>query len=310
MNPSDLLSQFDKLSQLVGDTPLHHFSSLDPRPGVEIYAKLEWLQWGGSVKMRPAFNLMKEAVRRGELHRGISLLDSTSGNTGIAYASIASKVGLKATIIMPEDATEERKVLIRSLGADLILVPESMSSDEVFEYARQLALDHPDKYLDVNQYDNDDNWQAHAQTTAPEIMSQTDERITHFCAGLGTCGTFVGTGRKLKQLNPEIQLIGMHVAEKENDIEGWKYLAGSRHPKIYDPTLADDKVYVTTEEAFAMVRTVARQEGWIISPSSGAALAGAQKVAAGVEQGVVVTVLPDDGSKYGEVLKGLFEEPG
>ena len=310
MNSPDLLFQFDKLSKLVGHTPLHHFSSLDPRPGVEIYAKLEWLQWGGSVKMRPAFNLMKEAVRRGELHRGISLLDSTSGNTGIAYASIASKVGLKATIVMPEDATEERKVLLRSLGADLILVPESMSSDEVFEYARQLALDHPDKYLDVNQYDNEDNWQAHAQTTAPEIISQTDERITHFCAGLGTCGTFVGTGRKLKQLNPEIQLIGMHVAEKENDIEGWKYLAGSRHPKIYDPTLADDNVYVTTEEAFSMVKTVARQEGWIISPSSGAALAGAQKVAAGVEEGVVVTVLPDDGSKYGEVLKGLFEEPG
>lgn len=308
MTQQSLLDQFDRLSRLVGNTPLHRFSSLESDNGVEIHAKLEWLQWGGSVKMRPAFNLMHEAVRRGELHEGVSLLDSTSGNTGIAYASIAAKTGLRATIVMKESVTKERIALLRSLGAELILADESMSSDEVFDYTQNMAQENPDKYFYANQYDNDDNWKAHFNTTGPEIIRQTDERITHYCAGLGTCGSFMGTGRKLKQVNPAIQLVGMHIAEQDNEVEGWKYLAASRHPGIYVADFADDNISVSTEEAFTMVKTVARQEGWIISPSSAAALVGAQKVAHQLENGVVVTVLPDDGSKYGEILERIFGE--
>ena len=306
MTQDQLLAAFAAAEPLVGNTPLHRFQSLETSSGVEIHAKLEWLQWGGSVKMRPAFRLMKEAVKRGELHPGLRLLDSTSGNTGIAYAAIAAKVGLAVTIVMPEHATEERKLMMRSLGAELILTDTNLSSDEVFAYTQDLAARHPDKYFYANQYDNPDNCRAHSETTAPEIVDQTNERITHFCAGLGTCGSFTGTGKRLKELNSAIQLVGMHVAEKDNDIEGWKYLAGSRHPKIYDATMADDNVFVSTQEAFDMVKHVALHEGLLISPSSGAALAGAQQVARKLDKGVVVTILPDDASKYGEVMKKIM----
>ena len=208
---------------------------------------------------------------------------------------------------MPDNVTEERKIILKALGAKLLLVPGEMTSDEVHQYARDTYAANPDAYFYANQYDNPHNWQAHYRTTAEEIFSQTRGKVTHFAAALGTTGTFVGTGKKLKELNPNVQLVGLNVAEQDNEIEGWKHLASSRHPGIYDAALADRHLYITTEEAFGWVRKLAREDGLLVSPSSAAAVAGAAKLAEELENAIIVTVLPDDASKYGEIIRRIFQ---
>ena len=302
----NLLQQLEALAPFVGNTPLWPVRRAYQRSGVEIWAKLEWQQLGGSVKARAAYRMLWDALQTGYYQPGQTLLDSTSGNTGIALAMIAAQVGIPISLIMPEDASIERKRILESLGVDMQYTPAEMSSDEVFAYAQATYAQDPARYCYLNQYDNAANWQAHYHTTAREIYEQTAGRITHLACGLGTCGTFVGTGRRLREWNPEVQLVALHPNVKDNDIKGWKHLDSSRHPGIYDPTLANAHLKVTTEEAYFWMKKAARQEGLLLSPSAGAALAGAVKVADRLERGVVVTVFPDDASKYGALLQTLF----
>lgn len=303
---SNLLSALDQLSAYIGNTPLFPLENAYAKTGVQIHAKLEWQQLGSSVKARAAFNIIREAIRNGALTPEKSILDSTSGNTGIAYAAIAARLDLRCTIIMPESVTEERKTILKALGAELIYVSSDLSGDEVHQYAKDTYAANREKYFYANQYDNPHNWQAHYYTTAEEIFAQTEGKVTHFAAALGTTGTFTGTGKRLKELNPSIQLVGLNVEEQENEIEGWKHLATSKHPKIYDETLADHHVFVTTAEAFDWVRQLSRKEGLLVSPSSAAAVAGAVKLAEQIDKGLIVTVLPDDASKYGAIIQRLF----
>ena len=301
-----LLRSLDRLRSSIGHTPLMHLKSASSKSGVEVWAKLEWLQLGGSVKTRAAFNMIYQAVQDGSLTPDKSILDSTSGNTGISYAIIAAQIGLRCTIIMPENMTEERKIMLRALGAELIYVSGDLSGDEVHQFAKDTYARNSDQYFYANQYDNPHNWQAHYATTAKEIFDQTDGKVSHFAAALGTTGTFTGTGRRLKELKSGIQLIGLNVAEEDNEIEGWKHLASSNHPEIYDDQLADHHLHITTQDAFSWVTQLARQEGLMVSPSSAAAVAGAAKLAQQIDQGTIVTVMPDDGSRYGEIMNRLF----
>lgn len=304
---SNLLAKLDEIAKYVGQTPLMPIQNVFTKPGVTIYAKLEWEQLGGSVKSRPAFNMIKEAIVSGELTSEKSILDSTSGNTGIAYAIIASRLNLRCTIIMPENVTEERKTILRALGAELRLVPAEWTGDEVHQFAKDTYAKNPENYFYANQYDNPNNWKAHYLTTATEIFEQANEEITHFAAALGTTGTFMGTGKRLKELLPEIQLIGLNVEEQDNEIEGWKHLATAKHPKIYDESFADHHEFITTEEAFDWVKRLARTEGLLVSPSSAAAVGCAVKIAEKIDHGVIVTILPDDAGKYGEIVQRIFQ---
>ena len=308
MKTSNILTTLDQLANFIGNTPLMPIEKAYTKPGVQIYAKLEWEQLGGSVKSRPAFNMIRGAIERGELTPEKSLLDSTSGNTGIAYAAISRRLGLRCTIIMPENVTEERKTILKALGAELILVPGEMTGDEVHQYTKDTYAANPNAYFYANQYDNPDNWKAHYHTTAEEIFQQTNGKITHFAAALGTTGTFTGTSKRLRELVPNIQLIGLNVAEQDNEIEGWKHLASSNHPEIFEAELVDQHFHITTAEAFEWVQKLAREEGLLVSPSSAAAVVGAVKLAEQIEEGVIVTVMPDDASKYGEIIQRIFED--
>lgn len=301
-----LLQRLEALAPFVGHTPLWPIQRAYHRPGVAIYAKLEWQQLGGSIKARAAYRMLGDAIAQGTYQPGQTLLDSTSGNTGIALAMLAARLAIPITLIMPEDATIERKRILESLGVQMHYTPAEMSSDEVFALAQATYARDPDRYCYLNQYDNPHNWQAHYDTTALEIYEQTGGRITHFACGLGTTGTFTGTGRRLRTWHEGIQLVALHPDVKDNQIEGWKHLDSSRHPQIYDPSLADAHLRVSTAEAHYWMKKAARWEGLLLSPSSGAALAGAVKVADRLEQGVVVTVFPDDASKYGHTLHALF----
>lgn len=303
---SELLSALDNLASYVGNTPLMPIVNAYSKTGVQIHAKLEWEQLGGSVKTRAAFNMIREAICNDSLTPEKSILDSSSGNTGISYAVIAARLGLRCTIIMPDNVTEERKNILKALGAKLIYVSGDMTSDEVHQYAKDTYSANQENYFYANQYDNPHNWQAHYYTTAEEIFKQTMGQVTHFAAALGTTGTFIGTGKRLKELNPEIQLVGLNVAEQDNEIEGWKHLASSKHPEIYDDSMADYHLYITTEEAFEWVRKLAIEEGLLVSPSSAAAVAGAVQVAEKIGKGMIVTVLPDDANKYGAIIQRLF----
>jgi len=303
---SELLAKLDKLLPYIGNTPLLAITNAYSKTNVQIRAKLEWQQLGGSVKTRPAFHMIREAILNNTLTPKKSILDSTSGNTGIGYAIIAARLGLSCTIIMPENVTEERKTILKALGVELIYVSSEMTGDEVHQFAKDTYTANPEKYFYANQYDNPHNWQAHYQTTAEEIWKQTDGKVTHFAAALGTTGTFTGTGRRLKELNPDIKLIGLNVAEQDSEIEGWKHLASSNHPEIYDADLADQHLHITTAQAFEWVRKLARQEGLLVSPSSAAAVVGAVQLAEQISEGLIVTVMPDDANKYGEIVERIF----
>jgi cysteine synthase B len=302
---SKILNKVKRLSAQVGNTPLVRIKNLVPKKGVELWAKKEWEQLSGSVKCRAAYRIFLDALEKGELNEHKTLLDATSGNTGIAYAAIGSALGMKVALCLPENASVERKQILTSLGAEIIYTSKYEGTDGAQEMAKELTEKYPETYFYADQYKNDNNWKAHYYTTAVEIFNDLPG-LTHFVAGLGTTGTFVGTGRRLKELNPAIQLISFQPDSALHGLEGWKHLETAIVPGIYDPSVADQNIEVSTEEAYEIVRAAAKHEGLLLSPSSAANIAGALKVADQIDKGVVVTVLPDNADKYSEVIKRIL----
>ena len=290
------------LVDLVGNTPLLQLRALGAKfSNVEFYAKAEWFNPGGSVKDRAALAMIREGERNGELCAGKTILDATSGNTGIALAMIGAVLGYDVTLCVPSSASQERLRTIRALGAKVILTPGEEGSDGAIRGARDEFAKNPWKYFYPDQYTNPANPRAHYETTAPEIWRQTQGRVTHFVAGLGTSGTFMGVARKLKELNPAIRVISVQPDEPFHGLEGLKHMASAIVPSIYDAALADEDMAVRTEDAFAMVRRLAREEGILAGVSSGAALCACLRVAQKLprdERALIVTVFPDSGDRY------------
>ena len=290
------------LVELIGNTPLLRLGAVDTGfPNLEFYAKAEWFNPGGSVKDRAALAMVREGEKSGKLCAGKTILDATSGNTGIAFAMIGAALGYSVTLCVPSSASAERLRTIRALGAELILTPGEDGSDGAIRRARAEFAKNPTKYFYADQYSNAANPRAHYDTTAPEIWRQTQGRVTHFVAGLGTSGTFMGVTRRLKEFNPAIRAISVQPDEPFHGLEGLKHMASAMAPAIYDPSLADEDLAVRTEDAFATVRRLAREEGILAGISSGAALCACLRVAAELqrdEKAVMVTVFPDSGERY------------
>lgn len=284
----------------IGNTPLIRMRRITRElHDVDVLAKAEWFNPGGSVKDRAAASIVLEAIDAGELPRGRELLDSTSGNTGIAYAMIGAAVGFGVTLCMPSNVSVERKRILNAYGAKIVYTDPGEGSDGALRKARQMYAADPARYFYADQYSNDANWRAHYETTANEIWRQTAGRITHFVAMLGTSGTFVGTARRLKELNPHIGCVSLQPDSSFHGIEGTKHMATAIVPRIYDAALADLDLGVSTERAYEMVRRLAREEGVLAGISSGGALAGCLEVAKTAPRGsVIVTVFPDSGDKY------------
>src|SRR3989454_4990014 len=281
---------------LIGRTPLVRLRRFEREtPGVELYAKAEWQNPGGSVKDRAAARMILEGEASGALTHERIILDATSGNTGIAYATVAAARGYRVKLCVPDNASRERKLILRALGAELVLTDPLEGTDGAIREARRLHASDPERYFYPDQYNNDANWRAHYDTTGPEIIEQTSGRLTHFVAGLGTSGTFVGTGRRLRQFNAAIQLISFQPSSPLHGLEGLKHMDSAIVPGIYDPALADEDVRVGTEEAFDVTRRLARQEGLLVGISSGANLAGALRVAASTVNAVIVVIFCDVG---------------
>jgi len=302
---SQLAESVRLLGKHIGRTPLHRITRLFQKPGVTIYAKKEWMQLSGSVKARAGYAIFKAAIDSGVLSREKVLLDATSGNTGIAYATIGKQLKIPVTLCLPENASAERKEILRSLGADIIYTSRFEGTDGAQQVAKALADEYPDKYFYADQYKNDNNWKAHYHSTAIEI-TEALPTITHFVAGLGTTGTFTGTGRRLKEINPAIHLTSLQPDNPLHGLEGWKHMETAIVPKIYDDTLADQNLEVSTEEAYEIIKAAYHYEHLLLSPSAAANLAGAMKVAEKLEHGIVVTVLPDNADKYSDVIKKLL----
>jgi cysteine synthase B len=301
LEPSINLPQADSLEFNIGNTPLIRLRRIDAGLPVQILAKAEHLNPGGSVKDRAALAMILDGERSGRLRPGMTILDATSGNTGIAYAMIAAARSYPVTICLPENASQPRKLILRRFGVRLIETDPLQATDGSQLLARQMFEEDPDKYFYPDQYNNPANWRAHYEGTAPEIWEQTEGRITHFIAGLGTSGTFVGTGRRLKELNPAIQVISMQPDSPLHGLEGLKHMASARVPGIYDPRLADQNVEVATEDAHEMVRRLALEEGLLVGTSSGANVIAAVRLARTLPVGsVVVTILCDSGERYVE----------
>ena len=300
-----LVSAVRGLEREIGHTPLHRVTRLFQHDRVQVYAKKEWMQLSGSVKARAAYSIIRKAIEEGRLSRDKVLLDATSGNTGIAYAHIAKRLGIPVALCLPENASRERIDILQGLDVELILTSRFEGTDGAQWVARDLALQSPDKYFYADQYKNDNNWKAHYHTTAIEIIEALPG-ITHFVAGLGTTGTFVGTGRRLRELKPEIRLISLQPDAALHGLEGWKHLETAVVPEIYDPCVADVNEEVSTEEAYAMIRTAYKQEGLLLSPSAAANLVGTIRIAKRLEEGVLVTVLPDNADKYSEIIQKIL----
>jgi S-sulfo-L-cysteine synthase (O-acetyl-L-serine-dependent) len=301
----DLTRKLSSLRSRIGLTPLIGFPNIFRKENVKLYAKQEWKQLSGSVKARAAFAIFQDAIKKKQLHAGKTLLDATSGNTGIAYAEIGKALGIPVTLCLPENASIERKEILRSLGAELILTSRFEGTDGAQEVARSMAEKSPDLYFYADQYKNENNWKAHYNGTGIEILEEIPG-ITHFVAGLGTTGSFVGTGRRLKKQDLSIRLISLEPDNPLHGLEGWKHLETALVPEIYDPFLADENIEISTEEAYKMIVDVKEKEGLFLSPSSAANLVGAVQVASRLERGVVVTLLPDNADKYGDLIKKLF----
>jgi S-sulfo-L-cysteine synthase (O-acetyl-L-serine-dependent) len=291
------------VTELVGGTPLLELPYISAEtPGVRILGKAEWHNPGGSVKDRPALWMIRDGEMRGALTPEKTILDATSGNTGIAYAWIGAALGYKVKLCMPKNASEERKKILRAYGVDFVLTDPGEGSDGAIMEARRLYADDPDRYFYPDQYSNPANPRAHYESTAPEIWEQTEGEVTHFVAGLGTSGTFVGTSTRLKELNPEIRVVSFEPDGAFHGLEGMKHMGSAIVPPIYDPTIADENRATATEDAYDMVKRVAREEGILIGISAGAAVATALQVAremeASGETGTVVTILCDGADKY------------
>ena len=289
------------LVEAVGRTPLLALPALarELPGGVELYAKAEHLNPGGSVKDRPALSMILEGERTGALTPDKIILDATSGNTGIAYAMIGAARGYRVVLCLPKNANFERKRMLRIYGAELIETDPLEGADGSQRHARRLAAEEPEKYFYANQYDNPANWRAHYETTGPEIWEQAGGRVTHFLAGMGTAGTFTGTVRRLRELNPNLRAVLMQPDAPLHGLEGMRHVETSIVPGIYDPALADERVEVSTEGAHEMARRLAREEGLFVGVSSGANVLAALRYAQRLEAGsVVVTVLCDGGARY------------
>ena len=287
------------LLDLIGNTPLIRLRSFEAGlSNVELYAKAEWRNPGGSVKDRPAARMIADGERSGALTHDRILLDATSGNTGIAYAMICAAKGYRVRLCMPKSVTPERKRILGAYGADIVYTDPMEGSDGAIVCAREMYAAEPGTYFYADQYNNPGNWQAHFDTTGPELIEQTGGRLTHFVAGLGTGGTFVGAGRRLREFRPSIRLISVQPDSPLHGLEGLKHMATAIVPGIYDPSVADEDLGVGTEEAFELTRRLARQEGLLVGISSGANLAGALQVARGISDAVVVVVFCDGGDKY------------
>jgi cysteine synthase B len=287
----------------IGNTPLVRLAKIDEDlPGVEIYGKAEFFNPGGSVKDRAALNMILDGERTGRLTSDRILLDATSGNTGIAYAMICAARGYKVKLVLPGNASRERKAMLKAYGAEMVLSDPGEGSDGAIRKCREIYEADPDKYFYPDQYNNPANWKAHFETTAPEIMEQTDGRITHFVACMGTSGSFVGTTRRLKRDIPGVKCISAQPSSGFHGLEGLKHMPTAIVPGIYDPTIADHNLWIDTEDAYAMARRVGREEGILIGISSGANLVAARKTGKELvgdgEPGVIVTFLCDSASKY------------
>jgi cysteine synthase B len=286
----------------VGNTPLLRLERIaESVPRLELLGKAEWYNPGGSVKDRAASNIIAQAERAGKLSPGKILLDSTSGNTGIAYAMIGAARGIPVTLCMPENVSPERKRILQAYGANILYTDPSDGSDGAIRVARELYAKHPDLYFYADQYSNDANWQAHYHGTGNEIWQQTEGRITHFVSMLGTSGTFMGTARRLKELNPHVRCISLQPDSPFHGIEGAKHMPTAIVPKIYDPSLADENLGIATEDAYRMTKRLAREEGLLVGISAGAAVAGSLQIAENLKKNqpaVIVTILCDSGDKY------------
>ena len=293
----DLDSQPPGLRERVGNTPLVRLRKLSAelKPGVEVWVKCEWFNPGGSVKDRAAAWILDAAVASGELRPGRRILDASSGNTGIAYAWLAASLGVPVTLCLPANANAERKRILAAYGVELVLTDPLEGSDGAILKARELARD-TERYLYLDQYANEANWRAHFESTGPEIWAQTQGRVTHFVATLGTSGTFTGTGRFLGPKG--VELVSVQPDSPFHGLEGLKHMETAIVPPIYDPQLADRELEAPTEESFALVRRLAREEGLLAGISSGAAVWAALKVARELDEGVVVAMLPDSGERY------------
>jgi cysteine synthase B len=295
--PADIL--FPPISQ-IGNTPLIKLRKVTEYlpDSVSVYAKAEHLNPGGSVKDRTALQIIIEALQRGDLREGKTLIDSTSGNTGISYAMIGAALGIPVEIAMPASASEERKCILRSYGATLTLTDPEQGSDGAQRYVLEKLKSQSGEYFYANQYNNDANWRAHFEGTGAEIIDQTEGLISHFVAGIGTTGTFVGVSRRLRAFNPSVRCYSIQPDQPKHGMKGLRHLKTALVPGIYDPTLADLESLCSSDEAFSMTRRLAREEGLLVGISSGANVAAALRVAERLEEGVVVTILCDSGNRY------------
>jgi S-sulfo-L-cysteine synthase (O-acetyl-L-serine-dependent) len=304
--PNESTAQQDRagesLLDRIGNSPLLGLERVGQEfPNVEFCAKAEWFNPGGSVKDRPALSMIQAGLSSGALRPGKTIIDATSGNTGIAYAMIAAALGYPVKLCLPDSASPERKRILTAYGAELVITPGDQGTDGAIRRVQKIVAADPEKYFYPDQYSNPANWQAHYRTTASEIWEQTSGRITHFVAGLGTSGTFVGTTKRLKELNPRIRCVSLQPDASFHGLEGWKHMETAIRPAIYDDRLADENLSVSTEAAYRLVKRLAREEGLLVSPSAAAALLGCFQVAARVpknEHAVVVTVFADSASKY------------
>lgn len=288
------------VEQLIGNTPLLQLRQITAglAEGVQVLVKAEWFNPGGSIKDRPALNIIRSAVTNGDLTRDKTLIDATSGNTGIGYAMIGVALGYRVKLVMSASSSPERIAILRAYGAELVLTDPSQGADGAIRKVRQIVAAEPDRYFHADQYGNPANWEAHYHTTGPEIWQQTDGQVTHFIAGMGTSGTMMGVGRFLRAMNPKIRLVGLQPDGPRSGLEGLKDMATSIVPSIYDPDLVNEKRVIVTRDAQEMARRLAREEGLFVGVSAGAAVAGALSVARELETGIVITVLPDAGFKY------------
>ena len=312
VTPEVLLWQAPKrpaILQQIGNTPLLKLDRVTAglHPGVEVYAKAEWFNPGGSVKDRPALRMIEQAELRGDLMPGKIIIDATSGNTGIGYALVGAAKDYRVILVMPENVTVERKQLAQAYGAEIIFSDPLEGPDGAIRMVHAMVATQPDRYYHPNQYDNDDNWKSHYYGTANEIWQQTAGRITHFVSAIGTSGTFMGNGRRLKELNSDIRIITVEPADEMQVIDGIKHMETSIVPKIYDDGLKDGEVRIEADDAWTMSQRLVREEGLFVGFSAGAAVHAALRVAQGLEAGVVVTVLPDGGTKY--VSTGFYSLP-
>lgn len=295
-----------RLEPFIGHTPLFDISKMQSNPHVKVFAKLEWNQLSNSVKARAAYRIIRAAIENGDIHENKGIIDASSGNTAVAYATIGASIGLPITLCVPENASSQKKSALKALGANIIFTSRYGTTDEAQEKALELSTMHPDKYFYTDQYANEHNWKAHYNSTALEILKQTEHQITHFVAGLGTTGTFIGTSRRLKEVNSDISVISLQPDTAMHGLEGWKHLESALVPKIYDEKVADRNIFIDTMDAYNIIKVAARETGLLLSPSSAANLVGALKVAENIEEGTIVTVFPDHASNYPEILEQVL----